>query len=357
MGKAKKLVALFLMLAMMFALVACSQEAPAEESQEAPTSEAAPQPEAKEKENWTIAVVTKDNAAPWFIRMETGINEYKEKTGLNVVQKGPATADAASQVQVVEDMIAQGVDALCVVPTDPAALESTLKSAMDQGIVVVTHEGPSQENTMYNIEAFSSENYGKALMDALAEAMGGKGVYTTMVGYTTTASHMEWVEAAVAYQKEAYPDMVLLNDANPGAESEENTDTAYERAKELFKANPDLAGMLSTAGTAAPGVAMALEELGIADRVAYVAVGTPNELRDYIKSGTINTIALWDPAAAGYAMCTLATIILEGNTVENGVNLGYAGWDNMQFVGDSTKLMVGDGSLLITAENVDDYDF
>lgn len=306
---------------------------------------------------WKIAVVTKDNAAPWFVRMETGVSEFVAATGINVTQKGPATADAASQVQVVEDMIAQGVNALCVVPTDPAALESTLKSALDQGIVVVTHEGPSQENTLYNIEAFSSETYGKALMDALAKQMGGTGTYTTMVGYTTTASHMEWVNAAVAYQKETYPEMVLLNDQIVGAESEENTDTAYERAKELFKANLNLKGILSTAGTAAPGVSMALEELGIGQDISYVAVGTPNELREYIKNGTIDAIALWDPAAAGYAMCTLATKILDGEAIENGVNLEYIGWESMQFVGDSNKLMIGNGALMITVDNVDEFDF
>lgn len=50
----------------------------------------------------------------------------KEKT-VDVIQKGPANADAASQVQLVEDMINQGVDALCIVPIDPGALESVLK--------------------------------------------------------------------------------------------------------------------------------------------------------------------------------------------------------------------------------------
>ena len=75
----------------------------------------------KDSSEWTIAVVTKDNTANWFKRMEVGVNEFGEETGINVIQKGPANADAASQVQVIDDMINQGVDALCVVPIDPGA--------------------------------------------------------------------------------------------------------------------------------------------------------------------------------------------------------------------------------------------
>ena len=77
-------------------------------------------------------MVLKDGTSDWFKRMETGVNEFGEKMAVNVIQKGPANADAASQVQLVEDMINQGVDAICVVPTDPGALESVLKSAMEK---------------------------------------------------------------------------------------------------------------------------------------------------------------------------------------------------------------------------------
>ena len=94
--------------------------------------------------NYTIAVVPKDATNPWFVRMETGVNKYASDTGMNVFQKGPAETDATMQAQVIQDLIAQGVDAICVVPVDPGAIEPVLKQAMDAGIVVVTHEGASQ---------------------------------------------------------------------------------------------------------------------------------------------------------------------------------------------------------------------
>ena len=94
--------------------------------------------------NYTIAVVPKDATNPWFVRMETGVKKYAADTGMNVFQKGPAETDATMQAQVIQDLIAQGVDAICVVPVDPGAIEPVLKQAMDAGIVVVTHEGASQ---------------------------------------------------------------------------------------------------------------------------------------------------------------------------------------------------------------------
>ena len=114
----------------------------------------------KDSSEWTIAVVTKDNTANWFKRMEVGVNEFGEETGINVIQKGPANADAASQVQVIDDMINQGVDAICVVPIDPGAIEASLQTAMEKGIVVVTHEASNQVNTLYDTEAFTSEDFG-----------------------------------------------------------------------------------------------------------------------------------------------------------------------------------------------------
>jgi simple sugar transport system substrate-binding protein len=48
-------------------------------------------------------------------------------------------------------------------------------------------------------------------MDELAKAMGEEGEYVCMVGFLTTASHNEWADAAIARQKEKYPNMKLID--------------------------------------------------------------------------------------------------------------------------------------------------
>jgi simple sugar transport system substrate-binding protein len=310
----------------------------------------------KPMNQWKIALVPKDATNAWFVRMEAGVKQFAKDTGINVFQKGPPKTDAAMQAQVIEDLIAQGVDAICVVPVDPAALEPVLGLALSKGIAVIDHEGASQQNCLYDIEAFSNEGLGQTLMKELAKMMGEKGVYTTMVGNVTNASHNEWADAGVAYAKAHYPQMTLLA-AEPRVEIMDNLDTAYERAKELFKKYPNLKGILGTSSLSAPGTARAIEELGLKGKAFVTSVGLPNENKVYLKNGTLQTVLLWDPKDAGYAMLAMAVKILKGEKIENGCNLLAPGWTSMKFAPGSNKVLQGQGWITITKDNVDSFGF
>ncbi len=311
----------------------------------------------KDSSEYTIAVVVKDGTSDWFKRMETGVNEFGEKMAVNVIQKGPANADAASQVQLVEDMINQGVDAICVVPTDPGALESVLKSAMEKGIVVISHEASDLNNTLFDVEAFTAESFGQTMMQELAKAMGETGDYAQMVAYTTSTTHMEYSNAEYEYQKENYPDMQLINDTVPSAESSEKVDTAYQKAKELLKANNALAGFTGAASVDILGEAQAVEELGLSEQVSIVGVGTPNACKDYVNNGTIDSVCLWDPALAGYAMCNVAYQVLSGEEVGEGSDLGCEGYQSVKMVEGKNRCLLGDAPLILTKDNIEEYDF
>ena len=306
--------------------------------------------------DYTIAIVPKDATNPWFVRMEAGVQKYAADTGMNVFQKGPSETDATMQAQVIQDLIAQGVDAIGVVPVDPGAIEPALKEARDAGIVVVTHEGASQENTMYDIEAFNNAKYGAFIMDNLAEAMGEEGIYTTMVGHVTNASHNEWADGAVARQKEAYPNMTLL-EAEPRVESQDNGETAYQVAKEVLKKYPEVKGILGTSSFDAPGVARAIDELGLKDKVFTAGTGMPAANKEILDKGLVAALTLWDPADAGYAMAALATKILNGEEITDGVNLGVKGYEEMHFSEGSDKVLEGNGWIQITKDNVDSFGF
>ena len=77
---------------------------------------------AKSDKDYEIVVVPKDASNPWFVRMDTGVKEYAAETGLNVYQKGTDVIDATKQAELVQDLIAQGVDAICVVRLTPNPL-------------------------------------------------------------------------------------------------------------------------------------------------------------------------------------------------------------------------------------------
>jgi simple sugar transport system substrate-binding protein len=89
-------------------------------------------------------------------------------------------------------LIAQGVDAICVVPFSTEALEPVLKKAREAGIVVISHEAAGMENIDYDIEAFDNDAYGRHFMERIGELTGGEGEYVLEVGALTSASHNRW---------------------------------------------------------------------------------------------------------------------------------------------------------------------
>lgn len=312
--------------------------------------------QAEKKTGYEIVVVPKDASNPWFVRMKVGVDEYAKKTGLNVYQKGTAQIDATLQAQLIQDLIAQGVDALCVVPVDLESLEPVLAQARKAGIVVITHEGSALENIDFDIEAFSNAGYGAFIMDNLAEAMNFEGVYTTMVASLTNGSHNEWADAGVARQKEAYPKMQLLA-AEKRVESFDNGDVAYNGAKELFKKYPKLKGIMGTSSYDAPGVARAIEELGLIGKAFTSGTGMPLDNAALLESGVVQSLTLWDPALAGKAMIALAVQVLDGKKIEGVVDLGVDGYTNMKFKAGSKTVLEGEGWIVINAKNVYDFGF
>ncbi|MBI9095969.1 MAG: autoinducer 2 ABC transporter substrate-binding protein [Sphaerochaeta sp.] len=312
--------------------------------------------QAEKKTGYEIVVVPKDASNPWFVRMKVGVDEYAKKTGLNVYQKGTAQIDATLQAQLIQDLIAQGVDALCVVPVDLESLEPVLAQAKKAGIVVITHEGSALENIDYDIEAFSNAGYGAFIMDNLAEAMNSEGVYTTMVASLTNGSHNEWADAGVAHQKATYPKMQLLA-AEKRIESFDNGDVAYNGAKELFKKYPNLKGIMGTSSYDAPGVARAIEELGLIGKAFTSGTGMPLDNAALLESGVVQSLTLWDPALAGKAMIALAVQVLDGKKIEGVVDLGVDGYTNMKFKPGSKTVLEGEGWIVINAKNVYDFGF
>ncbi|MCC6611916.1 MAG: autoinducer 2 ABC transporter substrate-binding protein [Anaerolineae bacterium] len=310
--------------------------------------------------DWTIATVVKLTGIAWFDRMETGVNWVSEDyPNVTAFQQGPAQADAALQVQVIEDLLAQGVDALCVIPFQPETVEPVLQRAREEGVVVITHEASNQENIDYDIEAFDNSAYGVHLMEALAERMNYEGEYTVFVGSLTSATHNQWVDAAIAYQQENYPDMTFVGDKN---ESFDDPQQAYERMQELLIAYPNLRGVQGSASTDVVGVGQAVEEAGLQDQIVVVGTSLPSISRDLINTDAIDLISFWDPALAGYACNMLAIQQLEGTLpVTDGElpeeGFGFSNLTGYEELSLVDKVFYGAAWVDVTSENVDEWDF
>jgi simple sugar transport system substrate-binding protein len=291
------------------------------------------------QEKPVIATVVKISGIPWFDRMNTGVEAFaKANPDVVASQSGPATSDSAQQLQIIQDLVAKGVNALAVVPMDPSVLEGTFKRAMERGIVVVTHEADNQINTNVDVEAFDNADYGKALNERLAECMGKKGKWTTFVGSLGSRTHMQWVGAGEENAKK-YPEMALVD---PNNESFDDANGTYEKAKEILRKHPDIKGFQTSAGNDVLGVGRAIDEAGLSGKVCLVGTGLPNPSADLLESGAITAIGFWDPQKAGMAMNAIAKLLLAKKEVTNGMDLGVEGYNKV-----SVKKGPGQGLLVI----------
>ena len=301
-----------------------------------------------EEAGLNIVSIPKLIGVAWFDRMIAGGEEWIAANGGEFYQSGPSTADAALQLQAVEDAITEGVDVIHVVPNSTETLEVAMGKARDQGIVVISHEAPGAENVDYDIEAFQNAAYGEHFMDALAGYMGEEGGYAIIVGSVQAQTHMEWADAAVAYQKEKYPDMYLVADY---VESNEDHDTAYTKTQELLKTNPDLKGIIGCSVIDPAGAALAVEEAGKIEQVAIVGTSVSDVVGAYLESGAVRMFSSWDTAQTSYAMCEAAKIVAEGGEVKTGDDLGAEGYNSVVVDG---KVIYGSAWLDFTVDNYEE---
>lgn len=351
----KRIGALLVCMVMMFSFVACGSADEAEKTskpaKETTTDKTTDTTTDTKESSYKIAVVPKLTSIAWFQRMEVGVKEYAEATGVDAFYTGPSEGDGALQAQAIEDLIAQGVDAICVVPFSTEALEPVLKKAREAGIVVIAHEAANMENIDYDIEAFNNAEYGEHFMARLGELTGGKGEYIVEVGSLTSASHNQWADAAKELQEEKFPDMAQYGDK---IETADDQSVSYNKVKEVLTANPQIVAIQGSAMPDVAGAALAVEELGLAGKVKIVGTSLVSVAGKYVENGTIDTISFWDPALAGKAMIELAVKVLDGEKIETGLDLGVEGYTNLTLEG---KVFNGQAWIDVNKDNVDDPAF
>ncbi|WP_232829482.1 substrate-binding domain-containing protein [Tropicimonas sp. IMCC34043] len=308
---------------------------------------------AEDKEIVTVVKVTGEN---WFTRMDEGVKAFGEQTdGVSTRQVGPARADAAQQAAIVQDLIAQGVDALAIVPMDPSTLEGVLRRAMGRGITVVTHEADSLQNTQLDMEAFDNAEFGAHFAAQIADCMGQSGKWTSFVGSLGSLTHVQWADGGAAYM-EQFPNMELVSPKN---ESFNDANRAYETAKEILRSHPDIRGFQGGSAIDVIGIGRAVEEAGLEDKTCVYGLGLPRDTSAYLESGAVDGISFWDPKDAGFVMNVLANKVMNGEPIETGMDLGVPGYENV-VVTDGPgegKIVRGQAWVDVNASNWNEYPF
>lgn len=295
----------------------------------------------------TIVTVVKVTGENWFTRMNEGVDAYgKDNANVSTSQVGPAKADAAQQTRIIEDLVAKNVSAIAVVPMDPSALEGVLRRASQRGIKVITHEGDSLVNTDVDIEAFDNKAFGARINEKLAECMGKSGKWTSFVGSLGSLTHNQWVEAGAENAKQ-YADMELVAEKN---ESFNDANRAYEKAKEILRKYPDIKGFQGSSAIDVIGIGRAVEEAGLQDKTCVYGLGLPKDTGPYLESGAVDQIFFWDPKDAGYVMNKVSDLVLKGEEIKDGMDLGVPGYEKMTVIKGPGKGIIIQGQAWVDAD-------
>jgi simple sugar transport system substrate-binding protein len=294
-----------------------------------------------------MVVIHKIAGIPWVNMMSDGVVQGGKKFGIDASLIGPATPDPAQQVKLIEDVIAQKVDVIGLVPLDEKVCAPSLKRAQEAGIKVITLEGPNQEGRDWNVDLVNSHAFGEVQMQRLAAAMGEKGQYVVYVGTLTTPLHNVWADSAIAYQKAHYPNMTLATDRFPGGDE---VDVSQRTTLDVVKAYPDVRGILAEGSNGPIGAGNAIKQLHMEKKIAVVGTCVPSQAQALLKNKIIRECTLWNPSLSGYAMVAVAKLMLDGTPIVADMEIADLGKASI----DPTKKSIQfDKMLEITIDNVD----
>ena len=272
----------------------------------APTPTQAPaQPSGGAK---TYVLVPKNLGNPYFDTANNGAQEAAKELGVTVNYQGSAAADATQQIQLLNSLIAQKVTGLAISANDSDALVPTGKSAMDAGIPVVTWDSAiAPGGRTLHINQAEAAGIADVQLKMASELAGADGGEIAILSATSTAPNQnEWIGLMKeALKKPEYAKLKLVDTVY----GDDDDTKSYNEAQGLFKKYPNLKVIIAptTVGIAASG--RAVQDAKLVGKVLVTGLGTPNQMREYVKSGAAPQFALWNPSDLGYlAIYTLDAI-------------------------------------------------
>ena len=80
----------------------------------------------------------------------------------------------------------------------------------------------------------------------------------------------------------------------------------------INKYRGQLDAIIAPTSVALPKVAEAAEQAGLAGKIVVTGLSTPNDMREFVKKGTVKTVVLWNPVDLGYLAIYVAHATITG---------------------------------------------
>ena len=301
----------------------------------------------------TVTFLPKNLGNPYFDTSDKGGKTAVEEFGGEFEEVGPQEASPDAQVQYINTTAQQGVSALVVSANDPKAIGDALNEARDAGTKVVTFDSDTepQYRDLYVNQA-SAEGIAKSQVELIAEQTGGTGEIAILSASANATNQNAWIEMMEKELAANHPDLELVDTVNGNNDDQ----MSFDKTAALLQSHPNLKGIISPTTV---GIAAAARYLSTSDakgKVALTGLGTPNQMRKFVKDGTVTSFALWNPEDLGYLAAYAAKALVDGDIKGEEGDKFEAGKLGEFTVGADNTVLLGD-PFVFDKSNIDKFDF
>ena len=311
-------------------------------------------PNAQIKSGLKIAFLPKQLNNP-YSDVETGggksaVDELKGEYKL----VGPNDASASSQVSYINTLIQQQQDVIAVAANDPNAVCPSLNQARAAKIKVITFDSDAaKECRDAFINQATTQGIGESLAKMALEQSGGSGEIAVLSATPNATNQNSWIKVMQEeLKKPEYAKLKLVKVAYGNDDDQKS----FQEAQGLLQSYPNLKAIVAPTTV---GIAAAARYIGSSSykgKVAVTGLGLPNQMREYVKDGTVKKFALWNPADIGYLAAYAGAAMASGQISGKEGEKFTAGKLGEYTIGKDGEIVLGPPTEF-TAENIDKFNF
>ena len=307
----------------------------ADDKSEDTKTEAAAGDSAKGKK---IALVGKAAGNAFFEIAAKSFQETVEAEGGEVQVVYPETATADAQIKVLDNLISQDFDAICISANDVNALQAKLEEAMDEGIKVSSFDSaPNKDSREIFVNQAGTKEVAQALMDAVLDISGGEGQFAILSATSQSANQNAWIDAMKTIMEgdDKYSKLELVDVVYGDDEPQKSTD----QTAALLQNYKDLKVICAPTTVGIAAAAKYLQDNG--SECKLTGLGLPSEMQEYTGDDADHSCPyfyLWDMQGLG-KLSALTTIALINGDITGAKDDKFTAGD----LGDYTITDADDG--------------
>jgi rhamnose transport system substrate-binding protein len=265
----------------------------------------------KKHEKTRIAMVVKNLGNGFFDAAHQGADEAAKQIGnVEVIYTGPTTPSAEGQIEIINSLISQKVDAIVISANDPNALVPIAKKAMARGIKVISFDsGLAQEGRQMQLDPSNAELIGEKQVQMAAREIGGAGEIAILSASAQATNQNIWIGVMKkVLEKPEYKDVKLVGTVY----GDDQSDKSYREAIGLLRSHPNLKAIIAPTTVGIVAASKAVVDEHLVGKVYVTGLGLPSEMAGHVKSGAVKEFAIWNPIDLGYAATFAANEFVKG---------------------------------------------